>query len=44
MGTTGRILIVDDEPALLKMMSVYLRRLGYAVTTASSTERRLGAG
>jgi len=35
----GRILIVDDEPPLLKMMSLYLGRLGYAVTTASTTER-----
>jgi two-component system cell cycle sensor histidine kinase/response regulator CckA len=35
---SGRILIVDDEPALLKMMSVYLRRLGYDVTMASATE------
>jgi len=34
----GRILIVDDEPALLKMMSTYLRRLGYTVTAANSTE------
>src|SRR5260370_35425424 len=35
----GRILIVDDEPSLLKMMSVYLRRLGYTVITAGSTEK-----
>src|ERR1039457_6252319 len=35
----GRILIVDDEPALLKMMSVYVRRLGYDVTTAIATEQ-----
>jgi len=34
----GRVLIVDDEPALLKMMSVYLGRLGYSVTTAGSTD------
>jgi DNA-binding NtrC family response regulator len=39
MGDTdSRILIVDDEPALLKMMSVYLKRLGYEVTTAITTE------
>jgi DNA-binding NtrC family response regulator len=39
MGKTPeRILIVDDEPALLKMMSVYLRRLGYEVETAGGTE------
>jgi DNA-binding NtrC family response regulator len=35
----GRILIVDDEPSLLKMLSVYLGRLGYAVTTANTTEK-----
>jgi two-component system cell cycle sensor histidine kinase/response regulator CckA len=34
----GRILIVDDEPSLLKMMSTYLSRLGYAVTTSNSTD------
>jgi two-component system cell cycle sensor histidine kinase/response regulator CckA len=36
--TSGRILIVDDEPALLKMMSVFLGRLGYEVETAGGTE------
>src|ERR1017187_2384437 len=35
----SRILIVDDEPSLLKMLSVYLRRLGYAVVAAGSTEK-----
>lgn len=34
---TGRILLVDDEPALLKMMSVYLGRRGYSVSTSSTT-------
>jgi two-component system cell cycle sensor histidine kinase/response regulator CckA len=39
MTNSGRrILIVDDEPSLLKMMSVYLDRLGYAVTALSSTD------
>ena len=33
-----RILIVDDEPPLLRMMKVYLRRLGYTVTTCDNTE------
>ena len=35
-GRTGEpphILIVDDEPPLLKVMSLYLRRVGYSVTT-----------
>ena len=35
---SGRLLLVDDEPALLKMMSVYLARLGYSVETSDSTE------
>lgn len=39
MGQTKvRILIVDDEPPLLKMMSVYLGRLGYSVVTADTTD------
>ena len=37
--TEGSILIVDDEPALLKMLSVYLRRLGYEVVTADATDQ-----
>jgi DNA-binding NtrC family response regulator len=36
--TSARILIVDDEPALLKMMGAYLARLGYSVETSASTE------
>jgi len=35
----GRILIVDDQPSLLRMMSMYLTRLGYIVATESSTEQ-----
>jgi two-component system C4-dicarboxylate transport response regulator DctD len=38
-----RILIVDDEPALLKMMGLYLTRMGYAVTTLESTEKAWAA-
>lgn len=34
----GQVLLVDDEPALLKMMSVYLQRRGFSVTTSSSTD------
>jgi two-component system cell cycle sensor histidine kinase/response regulator CckA len=37
--SSRRILIVDDEPTLLKMMAVYLGRLGYSVTTAGTTEQ-----
>lgn len=36
---SSRILLVDDEPALLKMMSTYLGRLGIDVTTADTTEK-----
>src|SRR5262249_51585246 len=35
-GADKRILIVDDEPQLLKMMRAYLRRLGYSVETAGT--------
>lgn len=35
---SGRVLLVDDEPALLKMMSVYLERRGYAVEAVASTD------
>jgi DNA-binding NtrC family response regulator len=38
-----RILIVDDEPALLKMMSVYLTRKGFAVTAVDTTDRAWSA-
>jgi DNA-binding NtrC family response regulator len=38
---SGRILIVDDQPALLRMMSVYLTRVGYTVATANTTEKAL---
>ncbi len=38
MQATSQILIVDDEPALLRMMKVYLQRMGYAVTTTASTD------
>jgi DNA-binding NtrC family response regulator len=39
MDAEKRILIVDDEPQLLKMMGIYLRRLGYTVMTSDSTDR-----
>jgi two-component system, cell cycle sensor histidine kinase and response regulator CckA len=37
--TAGRILIVDDEPPLLRMMSLYLGRLGYDVTATDATDK-----
>jgi DNA-binding NtrC family response regulator len=40
MPTPGaRILIVDDEPPLLKMIGLYLTRLGFSVTTMPSADR-----
>ena len=38
-GTANRVLVVDDEPPLLKMVSTYLRRLGYVVVAAGSTDQ-----
>ena len=37
----GRVLVVDDEPSLLKMMGAYLLRLGHSVTTATTPEEAL---
>ncbi len=34
-----RVLLVDDEPSLLKFVGTYLSRLGYSVTTANTTEK-----
>jgi len=34
-----RILLVDDEPSLLQMMTVYLQRRGYRVTVARTAEQ-----
>jgi DNA-binding NtrC family response regulator len=40
MSDTGsRILIVDDEPPLLRMMSLYLERKGYQVRVAGSAAK-----
>jgi two-component system cell cycle sensor histidine kinase/response regulator CckA len=38
-NSDSRILLVDDEPALLKMVGAYLGRLGYAVTPVNSTDK-----
>ncbi len=35
----GRILVVDDEPALLSVMEQYLLRLGYEVTASRSAQQ-----
>src|ERR1700690_724755 len=37
-SATGRILIVDDDAALLKLMGAYLSRLGYQVDARHSAE------
>ena|ERR1039457_2860611 len=34
----GRILVVDDEQSLLRMLSLHLGRLGYSVTAAETTD------
>jgi DNA-binding NtrC family response regulator len=39
MEATANILIVDDEPALLKMMGLYLKRVGYQVTALDGSDR-----
>ena len=39
MRSTAKILIVDDEPALLKMMGLYLKRVGYQVTAFDGSDR-----
>jgi two-component system, cell cycle sensor histidine kinase and response regulator CckA len=35
---TEQILIVDDDPSLLKLMSKFLERAGYQVTASRATE------
>ena len=37
----GRILAVDDEPALLRLFQHYLTRLGYTVETCSNARQAL---
>lgn len=36
MGTTKRILLIDDEANMLDMLSIFLRKEGYAVVTAEN--------
>ena len=38
---TGPILVVDDEPALLRLFQQYLNRLGYEVDACSGASRAL---
>src|SRR5277367_6841998 len=39
--TRGRLLVVDDEPALIDLLKRYLERLGYQVDACSSPEGAL---
>jgi DNA-binding NtrC family response regulator len=41
--TAQKILIVDDEPPLLKMMGVYLKRVGYDAALFESSDRAWAA-
>jgi two-component system, cell cycle sensor histidine kinase and response regulator CckA len=41
MDPAARVLLVDDEPTLLRVVSAYLGRLGYSVTAANTTEKAL---
>ena len=43
MSTGKQILIVDDEPILLKMLKAYLGRLGHDVVAVSSTAKAWAA-
>lgn len=38
-GKPVKILIVDDEPSLLRMMSLYLNRKGFAVSVAPGADK-----
>src|SRR5260221_679174 len=38
----AKILIVDDEPGVIQVLSLYLRRLGHALSAAGSAEEAVG--
>jgi two-component system response regulator GlrR len=40
-STRGNILVVDDDPDLLRLMQIRLSAVGYTVTTAESAEQAL---
>ena len=44
MSVTGRILVVDDDPASLSSLGEAMTREGYAVTLAASGEEAIEAG
>ena len=39
----ARILLVDDEPALVKLMQTYLSRMGYTVDTSGDADGAFAA-
>ena len=39
----GRVLVVDDEPAIADVVSRYLERAGYETTTAASGQEAIGS-
>src|SRR5690606_38342472 len=43
MRDKARILLVDDDPSLLKVLAIRLQRQGYEVKTAESGKRALAA-
>src|SRR5690606_3522621 len=43
MSDRARVLLVDDDPSLLKVLAIGLQRQGYAVKTAESGKRALAA-
>jgi two-component system, cell cycle sensor histidine kinase and response regulator CckA len=38
-AAAARILLVDDEPSLVRMMATYLTRMGYEVASFTSTDK-----
>ncbi|MFA6499663.1 MAG: response regulator, partial [Desulfurivibrionaceae bacterium] len=41
MASKGKILVVDDEPMVLKLLTLQVERLDYAVTTAANGPKAL---
>ncbi|MBC8164342.1 MAG: response regulator, partial [Bryobacteraceae bacterium] len=43
MSTPFHILVVDDEPALLRLMRAFLERVGYSIDVAATATEGLNA-
>jgi DNA-binding response OmpR family regulator len=41
LGSKGKILVVDDEPRILQILTAYLKREGYSVVTAGDGQKAL---